>query len=112
MIKEADDRYVPHSIKVEQAMALGIRQDIILAMARCFQPSLFLVDKTPLGLKREVVPTLRWLRENSPETRVDLGLHDIMDSAESTVREWRKKDIYGALENLYSEVWVYGNRDI
>jgi predicted glycosyltransferase len=112
MIKEADDRYVPHSIKVDPAMALGIRQDIILATARRFRPSLFLVDKAPLGLKREVVPTLTWLRENSPETRVVLGLRDIMDSAESTVREWREKDIYGALENLYSEVWVYGDRDI
>ncbi len=112
MIKQNNDLYVPHSIKVEPAMALGIRQDIILATARRFEPALFLVDKAPLGLKREVVPTLEWLRRERPETRVVLGLRDIMDSAASTVAEWREKRIYEALDKLYSEIWVYGSRDI
>lgn len=112
MIKQNNDLYVPHSIKVEPAMALGIRQDIILATARRFEPALFLVDKAPLGLKREVVPTLEWLRRERPETRVVLGLRDIMDSAASTVAEWREKRIYEALDKLYSEIWVYGSREI
>lgn len=112
MIKQTNDLYVPHSIKVEPAMALGIRQDIILATVRRFKPALFLVDKAPLGLKREVVPSLEWLRRERPETRVVLGLRDIMDSAESTVAEWREKRIYEALDKLYSEIWVYGSRDI
>ena len=112
MIKQTNDLYVPHSIKVEPAMALGIRQDIILATARRFEPAVFLVDKAPLGLRREVVPTLEWLRRERPETRVVLGLRDIMDSAESTVAEWREKRIYEALDRLYSEIWVYGSRDI
>ena len=112
MIKQNNDLYVPHSIKVEPAMALGIRQDIILATARRFEPALFLVDKAPLGLRREVVPTLEWLRRERPETRVVLGLRDIMDSAASTVAEWREKRIYEALDKLYSEIWVYGSRDI
>lgn len=112
MIKQNNDLYVPHSIKVEPAMALGIRQDIILATVRRFEPALFLVDKAPLGLRREVVPTLEWLRRERPETRVVLGLRDIMDSAASTVAEWREKRIYEALDRLYSEIWVYGSRDI
>lgn len=112
MIKQTNDLYVPHSIKVEPAMALGIRQDIILATARRFEPAVFLVDKAPLGLRREVVPTLEWLRRERPETRVVLGLRDIMDSAASTVAEWREKRIYEALDRLYSEIWVYGSRDI
>ena len=112
MIKQNNDLYVPHSIKVEPAMALGIRQDIILATARRFEPALFLVDKAPLGLRREVVPTLEWLRRERPETRVVLGLRDIMDSAASTVAEWREKRIYEVLDKLYSEIWVYGSRDI
>jgi predicted glycosyltransferase len=112
MIKQTNDLYVPHSIKVDPAMALGIRQDIILATARRFEPAVFLVDKAPLGLRREVVPTLEWLRRERPETRVVLGLRDIMDSAASTVAEWREKRIYEALDRLYSEIWVYGSRDI
>jgi predicted glycosyltransferase len=112
MIKQNNDLYVPHSIKVAPEMALAIRQNIILATAKAFKPSLFLVDKAPLGLKQEVVPTLRWLREHSPQTHVVLGLRDIMDSPESTIAEWRKKNIYEALDTLYSEIWVYGSRDV
>ena len=112
MIKQNNDLYVPHSIKVEPEMALAIRQNIILATAQAFRPSLFLVDKAPLGLKREVVPTLRWLREHCPETQVVLGLRDIMDSSVSTITEWRAKNIYAALDTLYTEIWVYGSRDI
>jgi predicted glycosyltransferase len=112
MIKRNNDLYVPHSIKVEPEMALAIRRNIILATAQAFKPSLFLVDKAPLGLKREVVATLRWLREHSPETQVVLGLRDIMDNSESTITEWRAKNIYEALDTLYSEIWVYGSRDI
>jgi predicted glycosyltransferase len=112
MIKQNNDLYVPHSIKVSPDMALAIRQNIILAAAKAFKPALFLVDKAPLGLKREVVPTLEWFREKHPRTRTVLGLRDIMDSAESTIEEWSRKNIYGVLENLYSEVWVYGSRDI
>lgn len=112
MIKQNNDLYVPHSIKVEPEMALAIRQNIILATAQAFKPSLFLVDKAPLGLKREVVPTLRWLREESPGTQVVLGLRDIMDSPESTIAEWRRKNIYDVLDTLYSEIWVYGSREV
>lgn len=110
MMKHADDLYLPSAIKVAPEMALAMRQDIILATAKAFQPEVFLVDKAPLGLKREIVPTLRWLRDQMPKTKVVLGLRDIMDSAESTIQEWRDKNIYRVLGELYSEVWVYGER--
>jgi len=112
MIKQSNELYVPYSIRVEPAMALSIRQNIILSTAQAFKPSLFLVDKAPLGLKHEVVPTLSWLRENNPGCNVVLGLRDIMDSPQSTIEEWKRKNIYGALDELYSEIWVYGSRDI
>jgi predicted glycosyltransferase len=112
MIKENNELYVPYSIKVAPEMALTIRQDIILATAKAFKPSLFLVDKAPLGLKGEILPTLEWLHAMRPETHVVLGLRDIMDSAASTIGEWRRKNVYGALERLYSEIWVYGRQDI
>jgi len=112
MIKRDNDLYLPHSIKVEPALALAIRRSIILATAEAFRPALFLVDKAPLGLKNEVVPTLRWLHENSPTTKVVLGLRDIMDSPENTIEEWKEKKIYQALEELYSEIWVYGSRQV
>jgi predicted glycosyltransferase len=112
MIKEDNDLYVPYSIKVAPDLALAIRKKIILATAKTFRPALFLVDKAPLGLRREVVPTLRWLRTHCPSTQVVLGLRDIMDNSERTIKEWRGKNIYKALEELYSEIWVYGSQNI
>ena len=111
MIKKTNDEYLPLSIKINPKHALDIRKNIITATAKTFQPHLFIVDKEPLGLKKEVLPTLRWLRRCRPATRTILGLRDILDDAETIRHDWNVKGVYGALENLYSEIWIYGNRE-
>jgi predicted glycosyltransferase len=108
MIKKTNDEYLPLSIKINARHALDIRKNIITATAKTFQPHLFLVDKEPLGLKKEVLPTLQWLRRCRPDTRSILGLRDIMDDAESVKKDWKEKRVYQHLENLYSEIWIYG----
>ncbi len=112
MIKKTNEFYMPHSIRVDVRHAMTIRQDIIAATARAFQPHLFIVDKAPLGLKSEVVPTLEWFKKESPESQVVLGLRDIMDDAEGTMAEWREKNIYQVLAELYTEIWVYGEQSL
>ncbi|MCK5195654.1 MAG: glycosyltransferase [Desulfobulbaceae bacterium] len=111
MIKKTNEEYLPLSIKINPRHALDIRQSIIKATAKTFQPHLFIVDKEPLGLKKEVLPTLKWMRRNQPDTRTVLGLRDIMDDAETVKKSWKKKGIYEILDTLYSEVWTYGIRD-
>lgn len=110
MIKQANDIYVPHSIKIEPIHAMSIRQSIIDATAKSFQPDLFIVDKAPRGLKREIMPTLEWMKKGG-KTRTILGLRDIMDDSESTIRDWTAKGIYDVLDDLYSEIWVYGHKE-
>jgi predicted glycosyltransferase len=112
MIKKTNEFYMPHSIRVDVRHAMNIRQDIILATAKAFKPNLFIVDKAPLGLKREVLPTLEWFKEKSPQSQVVLGLRDIMDDAESTIQEWQEKNVYGVLDELYTEIWVYGDQSL
>jgi predicted glycosyltransferase len=112
MIKRTNEEYLPLSIKINARHALDIRKNIITATVKTFQPQLFIVDKEPLGLKREVLPALQWLRRSRPRTRTVLGLRDIMDDADVTRREWADKGVYGALDELYSEIWVYGNQDL
>jgi len=111
MIKKTNDEYLPLSIKINVQHALDIRKNIITATAKTFQPQLFIVDKEPLGLKKEVLPTLQWLRRCRPDTRAILGLRDIMDDAETVKKDWQEKKVYQHLENLYSEIWIYGIRD-
>jgi predicted glycosyltransferase len=111
MIKKTNDEYLPLSIKINARHALDIRKNIITATAKTFQPQLFIVDKEPLGLRKEVLPTLKWLQRCRPGTRAILGLRDIMDDAATIKQDWREKGVYEILQNLYAEIWVYGNRD-
>ena len=112
MIKMTNEEYQPLSIKINPRHALEIRKNIITATAKTLQPHLFIVDKEPLGLKREILPTLRWLRRCMPHSRTILGLPDIMDDADTVRRDWRKRRVYDNLDQLYSEIWVYGNREL
>lgn len=111
MIKKTNDLYLPHSIRIDPQHALEIRKSIIKATAQTFQPQLFIVDKEPMGLKKEVLSTLEWLRGSMPGTRTILGLRDIMDDGPSVRAAWKKKGIYDVLKELYSEIWVYGDRE-
>ncbi len=111
MIKKTNEEYRPLSIKIDPRHALDIRKNIITATAKAFQPHLFLVDKEPLGLKKEVLPTLRWIRRCLPNSKTVLGLRDVMDDAESVRNDWRKRRVYDSLDSLYSEIWVYGNQE-
>jgi predicted glycosyltransferase len=108
MIKKTNDEYLPLSIKINARHALDIRKNIITATAKTFQPHLFIVDKEPLGLKKEILPTLQWFKRCRPDTRSILGLRDIMDDADTVKKDWREKKVYEHLENLYSEIWIYG----
>ncbi|MEW6673238.1 MAG: glycosyltransferase [Thermodesulfobacteriota bacterium] len=108
MIKKTNDEYQPLSIRINPKCALDIRKNIITATAKTFQPHLFIVDKEPLGLKNEVLPTLKWFRNHLPETKTVLGLRDIMDDRKTVRQDWKKRGIYEVLSRYYSEIWVYG----
>ncbi len=112
MIKKTNDEYHSLSIRIDPNQALHIRKNIISATAEAFRPDLFIVDKEPLGLKKEVLPTLQWLRESLPDTKTVLGLRDILDEPSVVCNDWKAKDVYRYLEELYDEIWVYGNREI
>ncbi|WP_027181573.1 glycosyltransferase family protein [Oleidesulfovibrio alaskensis] len=110
MIKQSNTSYVPHSIKVAPNHALDIRQEIITATAKAFDPAMFIVDKVPVGLKGEVRPVLEWFRTSRPETKVILGLRDILDDAATTRADWENRNYLHVIDDLYSEVWVYGEK--
>jgi predicted glycosyltransferase len=112
MIKKTNDEYRSLSIHIDPDHALTIRKSIIQATAEAFAPDLFIVDKEPLGLRKEVLPTLQWLKKHSPGTRTILGLRDIMDDRETVRADWKHKGVYSHLQDLYSEIWIYGRQDI
>ena len=110
VIKLRNGEYTPQQLRIDIEKTLEIRSAIIQRTAEVFDPHLFLVDKEPLGLRGEVLGTLEMLRRRG--TRCVLGLRDVMDEPASLIEEWRRKDVFPALENLYDEIWVYGLPEI
>jgi predicted glycosyltransferase len=106
VIKLRNGEYTSLQLHIDIEQTLAIRSSIIRHTADIFDPHLFLVDKEPLGLRGEVLETLALLKERG--TRLVLGLRDVMDEPRSLLDEWRRKNVYPALQDLYDEIWVYG----
>src|SRR4051812_36279738 len=83
-----------------------MRASIIQHTAEMFDPDIFIVDKEPVGLRGEVLPTLKALKRRG--TRLVLGLRDVMDEPRLLEPEWQRKKALPALRELYDEIWVYG----
>jgi predicted glycosyltransferase len=106
VIKLTSGEYQSLGLHIDLDQTMAIRAAIIQQTAESFRPDLLLVDKAPLGLRGEVVPTLKMLKGRG--TRLVLGLRDIMDEPTLLLREWKRKKCLPALEHLYDEIWVYG----
>ncbi|MBU2713031.1 glycosyltransferase family protein [Zooshikella harenae] len=106
VIKLYNGEYTSLGLHIDIQQTLDIRKAIIQHTALSFQPDIFLVDKEPLGLKGEVEPTLRALREIGVKTV--LGLRDVMDDPQWLAKEWQQKGIPPKLLDLYDDIWVYG----
>lgn len=110
VIKLRNGEYTPLSLHLNIDHTLAIRSSIIEHTAKVFEPDIFIVDKEPLGLRGEVLGTLESLKDTN--TRLVLGLRDVMDDPELLQQEWKRKNVYPALETLYDELWVYGPEGI
>lgn len=106
VIKLRDGQYTSLNLPMDIEETLKIRAEIIQHTARVFAPDIFLVDKEPLGLRGEVLPTMKMLKERG--SRIVLGLRDVMDEPSALAPEWERKNVMPALKALYDQIWVYG----
>ena len=106
VIKLIDGDYDSANLRVGVEHTLEMRTRIIRDTADIYRPDLFIVDKEPTGLRGEVVPALRLLKELG--TPLVLGLRDVMDDPAALAAEWDRKNVVPALRDLYDEVWIYG----
>ncbi len=106
VVKIETGEYDSANLRMNVEHTLEMRTRIIRDTADIFRPDLFIVDKEPLGLRGEVGPALRLLKDRG--TPLVLGLRDVMDDPAQLAREWERKNVVPALRDLYDEIWVYG----
>jgi predicted glycosyltransferase len=98
--------YDSANLRVGVEHTIEMRTRIIKDTADIYRPDLFIVDKEPLGLRGEVKPTLRMLKDRG--TPLVMGLRDVMDDPGQLAAEWERKNVVPALRDLYDEIWIYG----
>jgi predicted glycosyltransferase len=106
VVKQINGEYDSANLRTNIEHTLEMRTRIIRDTADIYRPDLFIVDKEPLGLRGEVGPALRLLKERG--TPLVLGLRDVMDDPTQLAKEWERKNVLPALRDLYDEIWVYG----
>jgi predicted glycosyltransferase len=89
-----------------------LRSDALLATWRTFCPHLLLVDHTPTGPGRELEPLLKRIRAEAPQTRIVLGLRDILDSPARGRAELLQSGAYDLIRDCYDHVLVYGQQSV
>ncbi len=106
--KTGPDQYRSRHLRVSFSRVRRIRKNLIRAVVRAFDPSIVVVDNVPRGAEGELLPTLRYLRQHRPRTRIVLTLRDVLDAPGHIVPKWRSLGVYDVLTECYDEIWVAG----
>ncbi len=102
-------RYFPRSLSVPMTDLIKIRREAINAVLQSFEPDVLIVDKVPLGAFDELLPSLRLLRRQG-QTRVVLGLREILDDPAVVRQEWTTGGYESAIGTYYDRIWIYGDQ--
>ena len=110
--KVGDESYQSKSLNLDFDKIRSMREEIIFRTTQSYSPDIFFVDNVPLGLKGEILKTLRYLRDFHPRTQVILNLRDVLDCACRVIPHWKANSIYKRVEEFYDRVLVYGSPEV
>jgi predicted glycosyltransferase len=110
--KNPDGTYRSRTLDLTLEEVTELRSRILRVGALSFRPDLVLVDQTPTGMEEELLPALRELRREWPQTRLVFGMRDLIDDPSRVVADWSRPGPREALETLYDAIFVYGMRRV
>lgn len=110
LAKRADGSYYSKYMNIPFERLRNCRVSLLLQAVQSYEPDVLLVDKAPVGVCGELLPTLEWLRRHRPDTRIVFGMRDIEDDPDATIRQWTRLGAQRVIEECFDEVWVYGMR--
>jgi predicted glycosyltransferase len=91
---------------------LHLRKQMLSHVLLNYAPDIFLVDHMPHGAMGELLPALEAMKHSRIHTQVILGLRDILDSPDVTIKRWQIEGAYDAIERYYARILVFGMRDV
>jgi predicted glycosyltransferase len=106
LTKSASGRYGARHLDLSLAELVRLRGAVLTAALTSFAPDVVVVDRHPRGFAGELEEALGAL---PPDTRVVLGLRDVLDEPRVARAEWADQQGTAALDEWYDEVWVYGD---
>jgi predicted glycosyltransferase len=106
LARDEEGNHMPERLAIDVDAVSRVRSRLAVTVASEFDPTVAVIDKTPLGLRGELVPVLELLQTRS--CRLVLGLRDVEDGAESLRRHWAQGGVREALERWYDTILVYG----
>ncbi len=112
LVKVGVDEYRSLEPKVSLSLLIRTRSSIIAEALKRFKPDVLLVDHAPAGVKSELSNALELVPQIRSHTRMILGLRDIVDSPEATIKLWESLGVYEMLQEVYQDIFVYGQQDI
>jgi predicted glycosyltransferase len=108
LARDTAGRYGARTLPITLEETVRLRANLIRSAIADFAPDLILVDKKPFGVEDELAGALQALPGAAKRPKLVLLLRDILDSAESTTRVWRKNGYFDAISTWYDQVLVVG----
>ncbi len=107
VVKGRDGRYRSRDPGADFVGLLARRRERIEERLTAYRPHLFVVDNVPCGLMGEALPALRSVRALGG--RSVLALRDVLDELGTVRVQWELSGGLEAVEELFDEVWVFGD---
>lgn len=96
-------------LSVQQHELMSLRAELIRNVLSGYQPDVFLVDHMPHGALGELLEPLAELRRTRPQTKIILGIRDILGAPEVIRRQWDSEGAFAAIAEFYDAVCIYGS---
>ncbi|MDO4685804.1 MAG: glycosyltransferase [Corynebacterium sp.] len=111
-ISKGKQGYQPRSLGGSTEHLIRLRSNLLRSTLISFAPDLVIIDRHIYGVWKELFSPLQQLRETLPETKIVLGLREILDEPAAAKHEWEQLGNPEQLRNIVDEVWVYGDEAV
>lgn len=111
-VSKGDHGYQPRHLGSSMDSLVELRGAILETTLTSAAPDLVVIDRHAYGVLGELRQPLETLRTLYPETKIVLGLREVLDSPEVAAREWERLGDLDEFCRIFDEIWCYGDAQV